>query len=186
MTVLHWQTFLSQDALINTKAQVKKNEIIAGLIETRKELLKAALTLSVQDREVVFLGEWSLTDLLAHLIGWDYTNLEGIKEILTGQLPIFLSRYDHDWQTYNVSLVQQYKKRDFRELISDIRVSHQLLIMFLRALPAEEMDRDRGLRAGKYKATPAWLLQFEVYDYDEKRHCKQIREFIRLRVEEQK
>jgi len=50
------------------------------------------------------------------------------------------------------------------------------LIAYLRAVPAAEFNRDRGLRAGRYKVTIARLLRAETDD--ERKHCAQIREFL--------
>jgi uncharacterized damage-inducible protein DinB len=58
---------------MRSKTQLKPDEIIASLVETRKELLAAASTLPAKDRDEIFLGVWSVKDLLAHLIGWDFS-----------------------------------------------------------------------------------------------------------------
>jgi hypothetical protein len=160
---------------MSSKAEVKREQTITGLIEARKELLEAASTLSSQDQDEVFLGIWSVKDLLAHLIGWDYANLKAAQEILAGQSPTVMSQYDHDWQTYNAGLVAQYKRDDFSELLSCLEESHQELIGFLKTLPADAFDRDTGLRSRRRRVTIAWFLRFEIYD--ERRHCKQIEKF---------
>ncbi len=168
---------------MSSKAQVKRDQIITGLTETRRELLEAAAMLALEAQDKVFLGVWSVKDLLAHLIGWDYTNLEAAQEILNGKLPTVLSHYDRDWQTYNAGLVTQYKRNDWGELLLALEESQRKLIDFLKGLSAEEFDRDRGLRSGRYRVTIVWLLQFEIYD--EQRHCRQIRKFGEKRVKEQ-
>lgn len=164
---------------MSSKAEVKREQTITGLIEARKELLEAASTLSPQDQDEIFLGIWSVKDLLAHLMGWDYANLKAAQEILAGQMPTVLSHYDRDWQTYNAGLVAQYKRDDFGELLSCLEESHQELIGFLKALPAEAFDRDSGLRSRRRRVTIAWFLRFEIYD--ERRHCKQIEKFAEKR-----
>ena len=55
-------------------AQAKKDALIANLVEARKNILNAASALPARQRDEIFLGSWSVKDLLAHLIGWDYTN----------------------------------------------------------------------------------------------------------------
>lgn len=158
---------------VSTKAEAKKEEIISGLIEARGCILRAASSLPTEKQDEVFLGVWSVKDLLAHLVGWDYTNIEAAREILDGKLPSFYAHYDRDWKSYNAGLVKRYKKEDFADLLSSVEDSHRELIEFLRTVPAEEFDRDRGLRAGRYKVTIARLLQVEIND--EKKHCVQIR-----------
>lgn len=168
---------------MSTTAKAKGDQIITRFIETRKELLEAAARLPTEAQDEVFLGIWSVKDLLAHLVGWDYTNLEAAQEILDGKLPTVLSHYDPDWQTFNAGLVAQYKQSTWSELLSTMDQSQQKLVGFLKGLSPEELDRDRGLRSGRYRVTIAWLLQFEIYD--EQRHSRQVIKFVEQRVKKQ-
>lgn len=160
---------------MGAKAQVKKYEIIQGLVETRRRILDAASSLSPAKQDEVFLGVWSVKDLLAHLIGWDFTNMEAARAILAGELPPFYSYADRDWKTYNARLVAQYKRDDFADLLLAVEDSHQQLIGHLEKIPAEEFAKDRGIRYKGYKVTIARLLQAEIKD--EKTHHRQIEEF---------
>lgn len=160
---------------MNAKAQAKKEKIISELIETRRKILDAASSLSPEKQDEVFLGVWSVKDLLAHLVGWDFTNLEAAKALLAGRLPDFYSHYDRDWKTYNARLVAEYKRDDFAELLSSVEDSLQQLTDFLETSPAEEFDKDRGVRHKGYKVTIARLFQVEIKD--EKIHHRQIEEF---------
>ena len=162
---------------MSARAQVKKDEIISGLVETRKQILDAASSLPPAKQNEVFLGIWSVKDLLAHLAGWDYTNLEAAREILAGQVPSFYAHYDRDWRTFNAGLVAKYKRDDFGELLSLVEESHRELIEYLKSIPAEEFEQDRGIRFEGHKVTIGRLLQVEIKD--EQKHCEQIEEFGR-------
>jgi hypothetical protein len=156
-------------------AQVRKEQVISELVEARRKVLAAASSLSPAERDEVFLGVWSMKDLLAHLVGWDFTNREAAREILAGELPGFYAHHDRDWKTYNARLVAEHKRDDFAELLALVEDSHRQLIAFLETVPAEEFDRDRGLRFKGYKVTIARLLQAEARD--EREHCAQIEGF---------
>ncbi len=156
------------------KAQAKKEQIIADLIDARRQILNAAARLPVDQRDDVFLGAWSVQDLLAHLVGWDLANLAAADEVLADQLPAFYAYHDRDWQTYNAHLVAQHKKADWSAMVAAVEGSHRDLIERVRAIPAEELDRDRGVRYRGWKVTIARLLQAEAGD--EKQHAAQIRE----------
>jgi len=112
---------------------------------------------------------------VAHLVGWDYTNLKAVKEIRAGKLPSFYAYYDRDWETYNARLVKKYKRDDFAALVSLVVESHQKLIDFLQTIPADEFDTDTAVRFKGSKVTIARLLRFE--SADEETHYKQIRRF---------
>ena len=156
-------------------AQAKKDTVISELVETRRKILDAVSSLSPEQQDEIFLGIWSVKDLLAHLVGWDFANMEAAKALLAGQLPGFYSHHDRDWKTYNARLVAEYKKDDFADLLSSVEDSHQKLIDLIRAIPAEEFGKDRGVRFKGYKVTIASLLQVEAND--EKTHHAQIEEF---------
>jgi hypothetical protein len=155
--------------------EATKNKVIAQLVEARSQILDAASGLSADQQDEVFLGVWAIKDLLAHLIGWDFANIQGVQAILKAEMPGFYAHYDRDWQTFNARLVAQYKQDDLGDMLAATANSHQQLIDLLHTVPADEFDNDRGLRAGKYKVTIARILQAEARD--ELRHSRQIQEF---------
>lgn len=163
---------------MSSRAQAKKEQIIAELTEARREILDAAAQLQAEQQDQVFLGVWSVNDLLAHLMGWDLANLAAAREVLAGQLPAFYAYHDRDWQTYNARLVTQHTQAGWAKMVASVEESHRKLIDYVRTIPAEELERDRGVRFKGYKVTIARLLQAEAGD--EKQHAAQIRDFWRL------
>jgi hypothetical protein len=139
--------------------------------------LEAASSLSTAQQKQVFLGSWTVMDLLAHLAGWDMANVEAVQAILGGRLPAFYGHFDRDWRSYNARLVVEYGRDSFAELHDLVRECHQRLVDAVQALPAEELDKDRGLRFKGYKVTVGRLLQAEADD--EKTHHAQIERFRR-------
>ena len=160
---------------MSSTAKEKKESVIAALIQARRNILDVAYALPLEKQDEVFLGVWSVADLLAHLIGWDYTNLEATKSILQGELPEFYSHRDRDWETYNALLVERHKTEDYAELLHAVEASHRALVDLLATVPADEFEKDRGVRYRRYKVTIARLLQAEAEDEEE--HYRQIKEF---------
>jgi hypothetical protein len=144
-------------------AQAQKDGIISGLVAARSKILDEANSLSPAAQDEVFLGEWSVKDLLAHLVGWDYTNLTAVQEILAGQKPGFWTHYDRDWKSYNAQLVAQYRRDDFTELVAAVEQSHRTLIDYLQTVPADEYVKRKQI---------ARLLRAETKDEEE--HHRQI------------
>jgi len=157
------------------KAQQKKDKLIADLIETRRKIIEIALSFSPTEQDQVFLGIWSIKDLLAHLIGWLEANRKAVKAIRSGKLPEFYAYKDRDWQTYNARLVRKYKRESLADLVSALQVSHQKLIDSIQTIPAVEFEQDYGVRFESYKVTIVRLLQAELKD--EKVHYTQIETF---------
>jgi hypothetical protein len=160
-----------------TKSQIlRKEQILSELTEVRQNILREATRLSEKDRNQTFLGIWSVKDLLAHLAGWDHTNIESVKAVLSGNLPAFYAHHDPDWRKYNSMLVAKYKRDSFHELIVLLNNSQRELIDVLKTVPAEAFNKDFGVRFRGYRVTIRRLLESETKD--EQTHCQQISDFF--------
>lgn len=167
---------------MNTRSDTLERELLSGLIKTRVAILQAASDISPDARNMVFLGTWSVVDLIAHLIGWDFTNLAAAKDIQAGKLPDFYAHYDKDWKSYNSELVAKYNRDDFDELLALVRDSHSRLSAYLKTLPVEVFEKDFGVRSGRnYRVTIARLLRAELKD--EQEHLEQIERFAEMEFE---
>jgi len=161
---------------MNKKSEATKHELLSALLETRAAILHAVSQLSPEAQNTIFLGVWSIKDLLAHLAGWDFTNLAAAKDIQAGKLPEFVSQRDRDWQSYNAALVAKYRRDDFDELLALVKDSHHQLIAYLESIPAEDFSKDFGVRDGSYRMMIDRLMRAEWKD--EQVHLEQIRNFV--------
>lgn len=166
--------------ILNTKAQAKKEWIISEMQRVRSELLSEVAALSRKERDTVFLGIWSVRDMLAHLAGWDYANLDAAKSILAGKLPAFYKQKDHDWQTYNAMLVKKYRSNNFRELRATVKSSQKKLVEYVQTIPPAYFNKDFNVRFRGYKVTIQRLLEADVKDV--KLHHQQVVDFFGKRT----
>jgi hypothetical protein len=157
------------------QAEVAKDDLITELQDVRRGIVNKAAGLAPGVRDEVFLGIWSARDLVAHLVGWDYTNMAAIDDVLAGKLPGFYAYHDRDWRSYNAILVEKYRDSNYRDLLRHVRRSHKSLIERIRRTPANEIRADRGIRAHGWKVTIERLLQAELSD--ERTHFKQMEQF---------
>jgi len=163
---------------IRVAPEAKKQRLLAGLAGARHEVLAAARDLPRAEQDTVFLGSWSVHDIVAHLIGWDHANREAVEAIRSGRLPAFYARYDRDWRAFNAELVAQHTQRTLGETVAQARASHEALLAALPALAAADITWDYGVRSpGRRRATIPILLKVE--SRDERKHAEQIREFCR-------
>lgn len=159
-------------------SETKKAELVTKLAAARRELLDAARALPESQHDTVFLGSWSVKDILAHLVGWDYANMEAIAAVRSGQLPAFYAHYDPDWRSFNAGLVRQYRQASLAEAIAAAEASHVALLSAAEAIPAEALFLDYGVRSPRgRKVTVTLLLSAEAGD--ERKHRQQIEEFAR-------
>ncbi len=161
---------------MNIKSQAKKEQVISELKKARSSILTEVVALSTKQRNTIFLGVWSVKDLLAHLTGWDFTNLDAVRSLMTGKVPSFYEYRDRDWQTYNTMLVGKYKRNSFRELLATVKNSQKELIEFLQPIPSEYFNKDFDVRFRGYKVTIQRLLEADIKD--NRIHRQQIVDFF--------
>ncbi len=161
---------------MGTKAVARKENLIQACVAVRRSIHEAASHLPRSRRDEVFLGTWSVKDLLAHLVGWDHANIEAVQAILDGRLPAFYGHYDRDWKTFNAQLVAEHGQDDWGELLASVRTSHRDLVELLESVSAGDLTRDTGVRFRGYKVTIARTLESEVKD--ERVHLAQIEQLL--------
>jgi len=159
-------------------SQLKKNTLIADMLATRQDILAAAAEVPPALRSKVFLGSWSVLDLLAHLAGWDDANRQAVEAIHGGQLPAFYDYAERNWTSFNAKLVSEYRLDDFDALVKRVSSCQQQLVDVLEDVPADDFDRDFKVRFKGYKVTISRLLRAELQD--EKVHLSQIRQIQAL------
>lgn len=155
---------------------VRREVLISSLSDTRREILDCASTCAVEDSHRVFLGTWSLLDLLAHLTGWDHANVEAIQAVQAGRLPLFYRFHDRGWQSYNATLVRKYRRASLEEQIGQAASSHLRLMEELGDVPSEDIDRDFCVRFRGFRITVGRLMEGE--GRDEAEHLAQVKKFL--------
>jgi len=154
----------------------QKATLISNFTDTRSSILRAAGSIPDDRIDEVFVGSWGILELLAHLRGWDLTNIQAAKDILSGKVPDFYAESDKDWASYNAKLVSQHREADLESMIASVDSSRSDLVALLNQLDAKDIFGDHGVRRGSYKVTIARLIEAETKDEIE--HLDQIRRFM--------
>jgi hypothetical protein len=160
-------------------AEQRKQQVLSDLATARMGILDIARRLPVSKQRKVFLGIWSPRHLIAHLVGWDATNLKASGELLASKLPSFYKHHDPNWAAYNAKLVARHNRGSFKSLVAAAESSHWRLLARLERVPASEITRDRSIRFRGWKVTIERLLAAEASD--ERTHLKQLRRFVGVR-----
>lgn len=153
----------------------QKQMIIDDLAAARNTLLAAVRDLPPDSRDATCIGIWTIKELVAHLIGWDFTNLQAVKEILAGQRPSFFQHYDTDWRSYNARLVETYRIEPLEALLESAVASHQQLVAFLQGLPPAVILEGKSPKEQGRVITIRRLLNAEAQD--ERKHCAQVQAY---------
>jgi hypothetical protein len=153
-----------------------KATLISNFNDTRSSILEAAASIPDDSVDEAFVGSWGILELLGHLRGWDLTNIQAAKDILSSKVPGFYAESDKDWASYNTKLVSRHRQADLESMIASVHSSHSDLVALLNQLDAKDIFGDHGVRRGSYKVTIARLIEAETKD--EVEHLDQIRRFL--------
>lgn len=147
-------------------------DLIDAFEAQRALLLEAIGAVPPELRKKPFVGKWSLHEVVAHLIGWDKTNVSTVDSILAGQLPGFYERFEPNWESYNDELVAENRNDDWDGLMAALETSQAAAIAKMRSVPAEALTQP-GPVWRKRPVTIAGMIRAATRDEHE--HLGQIR-----------
>jgi len=151
------------------------HSLINALEDQRERLVGLALSVPAELRKTPFVGKWSLHEVIAHLIGWDRTNINTVDDLLAGRLPPFYDRYEPNWVGYNDELVAKHGDDDWDALTQELSESQTAALLKLRSLSAEQLTEPGPVWRTR-PVTIAGVLRFATKD--EYEHLGQIEAFI--------
>ena len=99
----------------------KKTVLLNAFRANRSAILACAQSWPAGRVVEVFLGEWCLLDLLAHLSGWDDANREAVTAVQAGRLPEFYAHKDADWRGFNALHVRNHRRPTLAAQIAEGR-----------------------------------------------------------------
>jgi hypothetical protein len=92
------------------------------------------------------INYWSPRDMVAHLIGWNRSIIEGSKQIKRRELPFYDIDPGENYSKVNAALVRQYSSTNKQELLDELQASAGELKQFLESLDHSEWNHDYGVR----------------------------------------
>jgi hypothetical protein len=153
----------------------ESDDLVNAFVHGREALLRAALAMPPHMRSTPFVGYWNLLDLLAHLVGWDYTNLNAVAEIKAGRIPDFYRHYDPGWASYNRQLIDRYGSSDWQELLDALGQSQEAVVTVMCTLTPEETTRELSQPGRRRPVSIAAIVRAAIRD--EREHARQVRAF---------
>ncbi len=118
---------------------------------------------------------WTVRDIVAHLIGWNQYIVRGVRQILRGELPFYDVDPGPDYSNVNAVLVREYADTDRSVLLVSLVASKKELMSFLRTLDTDMWDHDFGVRHKGETLTVKSTVNDLIADYHH--HRGQLEEF---------
>lgn len=130
--------------------QERLDNVRIRLLETISELPDEAL------QEPGAVGDWSVADVLAHLVNWEAELVTGFNRIDQGRKPGRLLQALEDRQAYNAARVDQVQGRDLDRIFADLQGVRVQLEEWLEAFSTDDLEKPGRVRGAK--KTLLWEL----------------------------
>jgi hypothetical protein len=120
--------------------------------------LKAAIKgLDEGQMREVWLGQWGVREILAHITGWHQEMLPALARVARGEAPYPDGTYD-DFDRWNARFVEARKGQATADIIGEMDASHRELLAAAARLPEERFAEGQpapglidGIAAAHYR-----------------------------------
>ena len=140
--------------LINQPTTPRQKLYLARLARTKERLLAAIAGLDEQVLTVrPVVGDWTVKDMLGHIVSWDEEFRREIKQILAGKHPgyeLVISGED-DFAGWNQHWIEEKRGRSWAQMMGDLEQDFEQTGELILTLTPEQYRR-RGITPWKQAA----------------------------------
>lgn len=156
---------------------MNRDEILEELDRTREELLVTIEPLPDEALcQLSTVGEWTIADILAHLVAWESEMVTALLRIDQGKTPTRLIAAFEDVDGYNARRYQENKGRDLDRIFEDLIGVRVQLEEWLMEFDDRELNDPQ--RYPWSKGLPLWHIVAENSFRHEAEHMPEIRALV--------
>lgn len=145
--------------------------LIADFQKASELFLKTIDDFPVDKRETVLFDQWSLKDILAHILGWHQLFLSNLDNLQKNNLPTDWGKIDD----FNHQSVSRFHSQSFSSIYQNLLNTDRELINKLLSLTPEDWQKKFWPNR---TYTPQKILEIEIKHYL-KTHLPQIKKFLK-------
>jgi uncharacterized damage-inducible protein DinB len=146
------------------------SEIVSYLEFGRAEVLKSVDGLSHHEMtQIPIFNDWTVKDVLSHIIGWDEWTLESLPLIVQNRADE-VAAVNPD--TLNQQSLEVWRNKPLSEVLSTIKLTHQQILDIITNLDHKEIDM-RRTRGEQIITIRSYVIDIMVEH--ERHHAEEIR-----------
>jgi len=121
-----------------------KDELLKTLDAEFDKLLAALEDLSDEQMLTVWYGDWSVRDILAHIIGWHYEMDDVLARIARGERPVPEGVDYSDADTWNAGFADTWRHASADAVVEELRASKESFAAAARQAPEDRFEEGRA------------------------------------------
>lgn len=123
-----------------------REELLAELDREFDVLLAAVEGLTDEQMVRPWYGEWSVHDMLAHIVGWHHEMDDALERISRGEKPAPEGVSYDDEDAHNARFVETWAGTSPAAIVEELVASKNLFVAAARLVPEERFEEGRAAR----------------------------------------
>jgi hypothetical protein len=126
---------------------VGDREEVRSLLEaSHKELLAAIDGLTPEQMAIPVFADWSVKDILAHIVSWEEYTLLDFQRVARGHMPALASFNQRDVDSFNALVMSLRRDFPLGQVMDELEANRKATIGALLALPDERLAQGQFAR----------------------------------------
>ena len=123
-----------------------REEAYSLLREAHKELLAAIDGLTPEQMAIPVFADWSVKDILAHIVSWEEYTLLDLQRVARGHMPALASFKQADVDNFNALVMSLRRNFPLAQVMYELEANRKAIIAALDALPDERLVQGQFAR----------------------------------------
>jgi len=120
-----------------------KDELLIRAAQEYKAFYQALDGLNEADLTEVWLGAWSIKEIVAHMVGWHRELTPALERIARGERPIPTEVSYADVEAWNARFAGALRDRQVEDVLLDFDKSHEAFLRAAAGVPDERFQPGR-------------------------------------------
>jgi len=145
-----------------------REEVHSLLEEAHKELLAAIDGLTPEQMAIPVFADWSVKDILAHIVSWEEYTLLDLQRVTRGHMPALASFNQRDVDNWNALVMSLRRGFPLDQVMHELEANRKATIAALDALPDERLVQGQFARI--------WASITAGHDHEHAEHIREWRQ----------
>ena len=145
-----------------------REEVYSPLEEARQELLGAIDGLTPEQMAVPVFADWSVKDILAHIVSWEEYTLLDFQRVASGHVPALASFRQRDVDNFNAVVMSLRRNFPLDQAMYELEANRKATIAALDAIPDERLAQGQFARI--------WATITAGHDHEHAEHIRKWRQ----------
>ena len=145
-----------------------REEVHSLLQAAHKELLAAIDGLTPEQMAIPVFADWSVKDILAHIVSWEEYTLLDLQRLVRGHMPALASFKQRDVDNWNAMVMSLRRDFPLAQVMHELEANRKATIVALDALPDERLVQGQFARI--------WASITAGHDHEHAEHIRNWRQ----------